>query len=260
MNDLTMAKKIRLERLHGGAIWRLTLDAPKGNVLDSAMTAELTDAFGVAAAEGPLRAIILTAQGKHFSFGASVEEHRPAEVEAMLAGFHTLFRQIASSGVPVLAAVRGMCLGGGLELVAFCQRIFAHADARFGQPEIALGVFAPVASAILAERVGRGAADDLLLSGRTVTCEEARAMRLVDEEQDQPEAAALAWAEEHLLPKSASSLRFAVRAARLDFMRRFDRLLNELEGLYLNELMATQDAPEGIQAFLDKREANWSHA
>lgn len=260
MNDGATATttRIRCEVLHGGALWRLTLNAPKGNVLDGVMVRELDGAVRRAAADRGVKALLLCAAGGHFSFGASVEEHLPARVAGMLSGFHGLFRRLDASGLPVLAAVRGACLGGGLELAAFCQRVFAHPGARLGQPEIKLGVIAPVASAILAERVGRGGADDLLLSGRSVEAAEARAMGLVDALADDPEAAALAWAEEHLLPHSASSLRLATRAARMGFSSRFEGLLRQLEELYLEELMDTRDALEGIQAFLEKREPVWS--
>ena len=254
------SKKLKLERVEGDALWRISLNSPKGNVLDAEMTAELTEVFHAAAAEPRLKAILLAGEGSHFCFGASVAEHQPDQVAAMLAGFHELFRTITASGVPVFASVRGCCLGGGLELVAFCQRIFAHPDASFGQPEIKLGVFAPVGSAILAERIGRGATDDLLLTGRTVKADEAHELRLVDELADEPEAAAEEWVRKYLLPHSASSLRFATRAARLDYARRFERDIEELERIYLDQLMATKDAPEGITAFLEKRKPNWSDA
>ncbi|MCP3914454.1 MAG: cyclohexa-1,5-dienecarbonyl-CoA hydratase [bacterium] len=257
MSESTKTTKLRREELHGGAVWRLVLDAPKGNVLDAALTRELADAFRDAARQPRLKVIVLSGAGKHFSFGASVEEHLPNSVAAMLAGFHELFRLIAASGVPVLAAVRGACLGGGLELASFCQRIFAHPEAKLGQPEVQLGVFAPVGSAILAERVGRGVADDLLLSGRTMHAAEAHAVGLVDHIGEDPDGDALAWAEEHLLPRSASSLRFATRAARFDFNRRFENLVADLERLYLDELMQTADAVEGITAFLEKRQPKW---
>jgi cyclohexa-1,5-dienecarbonyl-CoA hydratase len=259
VSEATMTKKTRMVRLDDGALWRVALESPKGNVLDGVMIAELTELFREAAAEPQLRAIVLTGEGDDFCYGASVEEHKPEAVEGMFRAFHGLFRQIADSGVPVLAAVRGMCLGGGLELVSFCHRIFAHPEARFGQPEIMLGVFAPVASAILADRIGRGAADDLLLTGRMVPCQEAREMRLVDCVDEHPEEAALNWAEKHLLPRSASSLRFATRAARLDLMVRFEARLRDLECLYLDELMGTKDAAEGIEAFLERRKPNWSN-
>jgi len=258
--DTTNMSKIRIARMNDEAIWRVALDDPEGNVIDSTMTAELADVFRAAGREPRVKAIVLTAQGEHFSFGASVEEHRPDSVAAMLEQFHALFRLIAETSIPVLAAVRGKCLGGGMELVTFCQRVFAHPEARFGQPEIRLGVFAPVASAILADRVGRGAADDLLLSGRTIRCQEAREIGLVDAVEEQTEAAALEWAEKRLLPRSASSLRLATRAARGEFLQRFDKQLAELERLYLGDLMATRDAVEGIDAFLQKRAPNWSNA
>jgi cyclohexa-1,5-dienecarbonyl-CoA hydratase len=175
----------------------------------------------------------------------------------MLETFHGLFAKIAAAAVPVLAAVRGQCLGGGLELAAFCHRVFAAPDSSLGQPEIKLGVIAPVASALLPERVGRGTADELLLTGRSLTGSEAVRCGLVDAVADDPEAAALAFARENLLQHSPSSLRFAARAARDDFHDRFFATLRRLERLYLDELMATRDAVEGITAFLEKRPPTW---
>ncbi|MCA9001673.1 MAG: enoyl-CoA hydratase/isomerase family protein [Planctomycetes bacterium] len=260
MNAIQQLKtaKVRTAILEGGAVCHVTLDSPKGNILDAAMTAELNQIFEEAAKIPELKAVLLTAEGKHYCFGASVEEHQPDQVAGMLAGFHRLFRTMAASGLPVITAVRGCCLGGGLELAGFCQRIFAHPESSFGQPEIVLGVIAPVGSAILADRVGRGAADDLLLTGRTIKADEAHAMRLVDQISEDPETAALDWIREHLLPRSASTLRLATRAARHDFQRRFERDVEELETYYLETLMATDDAKEGIMAFLEKRKPNWS--
>ena len=250
--------KLRTRRMESGALWRVSLDSPKGNVIDERMTSELSDVFQAAAREPRLKAIVLSAEGPNFSFGASVEQHQKDQVATMLADFHGLFRTIAAAGVPVIAAVRGGCFGGGLELAAFCQRIFVHPEAKLGQPEIALGVFAPVASIILENRVGQGGADDLLLTGRVVEAEEAKAMGLVDEIAPEPEARAQDWVLEHLAGRSASSLRFATRAARCNFMRRFERGIVELERMYLDELMQTNDANEGIASFLEKRKPNWS--
>jgi len=260
MSGTAAARKLRIEELEGGALLSVRLDAPKGNVLDARMVGELNGLFAGAARAPALKAVLLGAEGAHFCFGASVEEHRPEAVADMLRGFHGLFRSIAASSLPVLCAVRGACLGGGLELAAFCHRLVAHPEAKLGQPEIALGVFAPVGSAILAERVGRGAADDLLLSGRTVDGREAAALGLVDALAEDPDAAQLEWARAHLLSRSASSLRFAVRAARLDFDLRFAQRVEQLERLYLEELMATHDAAEGIEAFLAKRAPQWRDA
>ncbi|MCB9898371.1 MAG: cyclohexa-1,5-dienecarbonyl-CoA hydratase [Planctomycetes bacterium] len=252
--------KIRVESLHDGALRRIVLDAPKGNVLDAEMVAQLDAAFTDAGRAPGCKALLLAAEGRHFSFGASVEEHLPESVAGMLGGFHQMFLTLASTHLPVVAAVRGQCLGGGLELAAFCQRLVAAPDAQLGQPEIVLGVIAPVASIVLPERVGRAVADDLLTSGRSLGAAEALRVGLVDEVADDPEAAALAWIERHLLPRSASSLRYAVHAARLDFDERFAHRIDQLTHLYLDGLMSTSDAVEGIRAFVEKRAPRWSDA
>jgi cyclohexa-1,5-dienecarbonyl-CoA hydratase len=159
-----------------------------------------------------------------------------------------------------LAAVRGQCLGGALELASFCHRVFAAPDAKLGQPEIVLGVFAPVASVALPARVGQSHAEDLCLSGRSIGGEEALRIGLVDELADDPGDAALAYARAHLLPRSASSLRLAVRAVRQGFADRFRADLAEVERLYMNELMSTADAQEGLQSFVEKRKPEWRDA
>jgi len=251
---------VRLEPAAGGALWRVVLGGSKGNVLDARMMDALRAVFGAAGREAGLRAVILEGEGKHFSFGASVQEHLPGQVATMLASFRETLLALFDSHVVHLAAVRGQCLGGGLELASCCHRIFASPDARLGQPEIQLGVFAPAASLLLPERLGRGPAEDLCLSGRVVGAEEAAALGLVDAVADDPAEAALAWAREHLVPRSAASLRFAVRAARQGLRQRLASGLEELERLYLDELMQTRDAVEGLEAFLEKRPPEWSDA
>jgi cyclohexa-1,5-dienecarbonyl-CoA hydratase len=255
-----MPDPVRLEPLDDGAIWRVTLATPKANILDREKTESLSSIFERAHGARDLKAIVIDADGPNFSYGASVEEHLPGKFEAMIRGFHGLFHRMLDAHVVTLAAVRGQCLGGGLELVTLANRVFAAPDAQLGQPEIMLGVFAPVASVALVERVGRGAAEDLCLSGRSIGTEEAARLGLVDEVAADPSAAALAWARAQLVPKSASSLRFAVRAARAAFAARFKRELAEVEGIYLGELMSSADAREGLQAFLDKRRPRWSNA
>lgn len=259
MSTTQATSPIRVQELEPGLV-RVQLARPKANVLDAAMTAALHGFFAGPARAPALKAVLLEGEGPHFSFGASVAEHLPESVAGMLRTFHGLFHAMADAAVPVLAVVRGQCLGGGLELAAFCQRIFAAPDARLGQPEIKLGVFAPVASLLLPDRMGRGRAEDLLLSGRTLTAEEARAAGLVDEVAEDPAAAALAYARTHLLPLSAASLRHAVRAAREAFTARLFRDLASLEQLYLGSLVATHDANEGIRSFLEKRPPQWRNA
>lgn len=245
-------ERARAALLEGGQLLRLTLSAPKGNILDAAMIEALSGAL--ARHDTPrLKAIVIEGEGAHFSFGASVPEHEKSRAPAMLATFHRLFRQLLRMGVPTLAAVRGQCKGGGLELSAFCTWVFASPDASLGQPEIKLGVFAPLASVLLPWRIGGGHALDLCVSGRSVSAAEARAMGLVHTVCADPAEAAIAFAQEHLLPSSASSLRFAERAARHGLARLLDDTLPAIERLYVEELMATADANEGIQAFLEKR-------
>jgi cyclohexa-1,5-dienecarbonyl-CoA hydratase len=240
-----------------GHLLRLRLDRPKANILDAALVGAIEDALIQHGNVAQLRGIFIDASGGHFSFGASIEEHLPDRCAAMLAGFHRLILQIFASPVPVLTAVRGQCLGGGLELASAGHLLFAGRDAKFGQPEIQIGVFAPAASCLLPERIGLAAAEDLLLSGRSIGAEEAFRIGLVTEVADDPEVAALAYFDRHLAPKSPKSLRFATRAARLGTIERVSSKLAEIETIYLEELMATHDAIEGLTAFIEKRPAIW---
>jgi cyclohexa-1,5-dienecarbonyl-CoA hydratase len=248
---------LHVELEKDGALLRLRLSRPKANIIDAAMIAALRAALGEHLPGARLRAVLLEAEGPNFSFGASVEEHLPETCAEMLRELHALILQIVASTAPVLAAVRGQCLGGGLELAAAGHLIFAAPGAMFGQPEIRLGVFAPAASCLLPERLGPSRAADLLFSGRTIGAEEAHRIGLVDALADDPSVAALAYFEEHLAPRSASSLRIAVHAARFDFVARVRRKLAEVERLYLKELMATHDAVEGLTAFIAKRPPVW---
>jgi cyclohexa-1,5-dienecarbonyl-CoA hydratase len=255
--DVLREGPVRLEALEGGAVWRAVLATPKANILDMEKCEILAEIFADAARTSSLKAVILEADGPHFSFGASVQEHLPDRIEAMLHGFHRLFYSILDARVVTLAAVQGQCLGGAMELAIFCNRLYASPDAVFGQPEIVLGVVAPVASVMLADRVGRGRAEHLLLTGSSMAAAEGLAIGLVDELADDPGGAALGYATEHLLPKSASSLRFAVQSARMGYEGRVRKEIAAVERLFLEELIGTADAQEGLNAFLEKRRADW---
>ena len=255
-----MTDAVRVTPIDDGQWWRVTMGGSKGNVLDAALMDALAAVFRDAGRASRLKAVVIEGAGAHFSFGASVQEHLPAEVATMLARFGSLLHIVLRSGVVVLGAVRGQCLGGGLELVSLAHRIFSTSEAKFGQPEIALGVFPPAASVLLPERIGRRHAEDLCLTGRIVFAEEARAMGLVDEVVEvDPADAALDWARNHLATKSAASLRRAVRAVRIGLEARLRSELPRLERLYLDDLMATADAVEGLEAFLAKRQPQWRH-
>jgi cyclohexa-1,5-dienecarbonyl-CoA hydratase len=240
--------KVWLER--DGRLLRIRLDQPKANLIDAGMIAALDDAFGSQTDNPKLAGILLDAEGPHFSFGASVEEHLPEQCAEMLGSLHGLVIKMLECPVPILAAVQGQCLGGGLEVVC---------GARFGQPEIKLAVFAPAASCLLPERIGQANAEDLLFSGRSISASEALNLGLVQAVSDDPQSTALDWFDNHLNERSASSLRFAVQAVRLQRTERIKQLLESVERLYIDELMSTHDALEGLTAFVEKRSANWEH-
>ncbi len=244
---------------HDGALLRLRLNRPKANLVDAEMIAALHGALVAYRTQSPLRGVLLDAEGPHFSFGASVEEHLPANCAAMLASLHALIVAMLEFPVPILVAVRGQCLGGGLELALAGGPIFAAPDAQFGQPEIKLGVFAPAASCLLPYRVNQPAAEDLLLSGRSINAVQAHQIGLVHTVFDDPETAALAYFEQQLADKSAAALACAVAAVRAPLIRNVRQRLAEVERLYLDRLMQTRDANEGLTAFLAKRKPVWEH-
>jgi cyclohexa-1,5-dienecarbonyl-CoA hydratase len=177
----------------------------------------------------------------------------------MLKAIHGLIIRIADNPVPVLVAIRGQCLGGGLEVALAAHLMFVSPDANLAQPEINLGIFAPAASCLLPARIGCAAAEDLLLSGRAIRGNEARAMGLANVVAEDPEQAALEYFDTHLAAKSGSALRHALRAARHDFVEPLRAALDAVERIYLDDLMSTRDAVEGLVSFLEKRPANWEN-
>jgi cyclohexa-1,5-dienecarbonyl-CoA hydratase len=242
-----------------GRLLRLRLSRPKANLIDAAMIAALDGALTEHLDNAHLSAVLLDAEGPHFSFGASVEEHLPGHCQDMLRAIHDLVLRLVKSPVPVLVAARGQCLGGGLEVALAGHLVFVAPDAGLGQPEMKLGVFAPAASCLLPEIIGPARAIDLLLSGRSIAGVDAVAMGMAHEIAVDPERAALAYFDEHLKPKSASSLRCAVKAARFDYAARIAAKIEAVERMYLEELMITHDAVEGLEAFIGKRAAQWQH-
>jgi cyclohexa-1,5-dienecarbonyl-CoA hydratase len=254
-----MMGSISLEFEQEGQVARLRLNAPKANILDLEMIGRLSAAFGELAARRELKAAVLEGAGSNFSFGASVAEHQAGPAREMIPAFGRMLRALVDSHVPAVALVRGQCLGGGMELAACCNWIFAEPSARFGQPEIQLGVFPPAACLVLPLLVGQPRSDDLCLTGRTIEAEEARSWGLVHALEPDAEQAVRRFLAAHLLPKSAASLRIANRAARVHVSRALAEGWTAIERLYLDELVATVDANEGIAAFLEKRTPRWTN-
>ena len=249
--------KVWLER--DGALLRLRLARPKANLIDAAMIAALHVALETHRANPGLLAALVDHEGPHFSFGASVEEHLPARCEEMLKSLHGLLGLMLEWPRPILMAVRGQCLGGGLELAAAGNLLFAAPDAQLGQPELKLGVFAPAASVLLPLRIAQARAEDLLFSGRSISALKAAAWGLVNDVAEDPVALALDYFEKNLSGKSAASLALAVRAAREPFAELARARLDTVEALYLEKLMVTRDANEGLNAFIEKRQPKWEH-
>ncbi len=253
-------EKIKLEFTHNEAVAKITLDDGKGNVLDSVMMNDLHSVFGELKSNNNVKLITFEGAGKHFSFGASVAEHTKEQAPKMLESFHKLFYEIIDLSIPTVAKISGQCLGGGLELALACNFLFADKTAKLGQPEIILGVFAPPASVLLPLKIGSAKAEEILLTGKTLSAEEAKTFGIINEVYEDRQALDTAldeWFNNNIIPKSASSLRFAVRAARMKFNETVKTMLPKLEQLYTNELMETGDANEGINAFLEKRQAVW---
>ena len=254
---MTLPLQVWLEA--DGRLLRLRLARPKANLVDAAMIAALDAALAAHLERPVLSAVLLDAEGPNFSFGASVEEHLPGACAAMLGSLHGLLGRMLESPVPILVAVHGRCLGGGLELALAGHLLFVTPAAELGQPEIRLGVFAPAASCLLPELIGPQRAFDLLVSGRSISGSEAASLGLAAAASADPQQAALEYFGQHLQPKSAQSLRYAVRAARQGLAVRVRTRLAAVERLYLDELMLSHDAVEGLSAFIDKRPAKWEH-
>lgn len=233
---------------------------PKGNIV----TAEMIRAFGQSLdtiAENPhLKLVTIEGAGADFSFGASIPEHAPGEIEQVLPAAHALIGAILDLPVVTAALVRGRCLGGGFEIALACDFIFAEDSAVFGLPEVTLGVFPPAAAALLPARIGTARATSAIVTGKALPASHWHAAGLLeavvpdgtlDGEVDR-------WFEAQLRWKSGAALRYATAAARLALRQHVRAVLPELEQLYLSDLMQTHDAPEGIAAFLDKRAPKWT--
>jgi len=253
-------KKLQLQYSHDHTVANIILNDGKGNVLDDTMMTEMLGVLADLGGNKDIKLITFAGEGKHFSFGASVAEHTKELAPAMLKSFHRIFAEIAEMGIPTAAKISGQCLGGGLELALICNFMFADETAMLGQPEMILGVFPPPASIILPLKVGSGKAEEILLTGRSINTEEGKNIGLLNQvfsDQDAMHAGVDEWISKHILPKSASSLRFGVKAMRVHFNSVLIEKLPELEEMYVNRLMETKDANEGINSFLEKRKPDW---
>ena len=241
-----------------GAVLRVTLARPPLNILTIDMMEELNAALEAAVARPRLKVVLLAAEGKAFSAGVAIEDHQGDRVKPMLESFHRIFRQLQSLDCVTVASVQGAALGGGAELATFCDVVIAADTATLGQPEIKVGVFPPIAALHYPVRVGPHRALRLLLTGEVIGAAEAERIGLVN--RVVPEHR-LKEAEEALLGKLLDLSSVAIRASKMamavSFNELFERALDEIEAIYLNELVPTEDGREGLQAFLEKRAPVW---
>jgi cyclohexa-1,5-dienecarbonyl-CoA hydratase len=235
----------------------LVLDAPPLNILTREVLAAVRASLASLAADDGLRVLVLRAHGRHFSAGAAVEEHLPPVCDEMIREFTHTVLALHAFPVPVIAAVQGRCLGGGFELVQAADIVVAAEDASFGQPEIRLGVFPPLACALLP---AGGAAAELIFTGEPLDARAAAAAGLVRRVVPAAELEAGAQAlADSIARNSAAALRAAKRAWRAPAERVAEKAA-EAARIYTDELMTTHDAVEGLTAFIDRRPPAWSHA
>ncbi|HDR16477.1 MAG TPA: enoyl-CoA hydratase/isomerase family protein [Desulfobacteraceae bacterium] len=243
-----------------GGLGTITLSRPPLNVLNIAMMEEINDVLDSWREHPDLRIILMAAEGKCFSAGVDVGEHMGDMAPKMIEVFHRMFRLLDSVRIPTVASVFGSCLGGGFELAAFCDMVLASESASFGQPEIKVGVFPPIAAQLLPRIIGRKAAFEIIFSGRTMNAEEALSLGIVNKVVPDAELQeATAAFTSRFVKLSAEVLRHTKHAFNAGLRDDLEPSLKIIEDIYLNELMKSHDAAEGLKAFVEKRKPQWSH-
>jgi cyclohexa-1,5-dienecarbonyl-CoA hydratase len=249
-------KHIQTELKEGVAY--LTLNRPPVNVLNIEMMEEINAYLEGLKKEKSLKLLVIQAMGKAFSAGVDVGEHLGDLVHKMIEVFHKMFRLMDALKVPSIAVVNGSALGGGCELALYCDVVIATEKSKFGQPEIQVGVFPPIAALIFPRMIGRKKAMELILAGDTLSAHEALALGLINKVV--PEAS-LADEVNGFIGKfkklSGIVLKLAKEATLAGLNDDMDKGLKAIEKIYLDRLMKTKDALEGLKAFLEKRKPTW---
>jgi cyclohexa-1,5-dienecarbonyl-CoA hydratase len=250
---------INLHREH--RIATLTISRPPLNILDIPTIDRLGEVIEDLAADPELLVIILRGAGERaFSAGVAVQDHTPDRVGPMLDSLHGTIRRLRDLDAVTIAAVHGHCLGGGMELAMACDLVIASDDARFAVPEIELGCFPPVATAMFPSRIGAGLTLDLALTGRTLTAEEAERLGLVTRRIAAGGLDAMVReTAERIAARSAPVVRLTRKAVRAGRDLPFAEALAETERIYKEELLPLEDVEEGAAAFLEKRRPVWKH-
>jgi cyclohexa-1,5-dienecarbonyl-CoA hydratase len=250
---------VRLTVDIGSSLARIVLrDAPL-NVIDISMMDELAQALAEIERRSDVSIVVLSGEGKAFSAGVDVAAHTPDRVGEMLTKFHAVIRALLNTKKVTVAAVHGHCLGGGAELAMVCDVVYTSTSALWGFPEIKLGCYPPVACTALAALVGQKRAAELILTGRTISGTEAADIGLANHAvTDEGLQSAVEGTVRQVLSMSPSSLAITKKAIYAWDAAHFDKGLARAEKIYLEELMKTADAQEGIRAFIEKREPKWA--
>jgi cyclohexa-1,5-dienecarbonyl-CoA hydratase len=256
MAPTTTDSRIALSISSGVA--RIKLSHLPLNVIDIPMMDDLSRGLADIEANPNASVILLAGDGESFSAGVDVAAHAPDKVAEMLAKFHQVIRSLVSTKKVTIAAVRGHCLGGGAELAMICDLVFTAEDATWGFPEIKLACYPPVACAALAALIGQKRAAELILIGRTISGREAAQIGLATRAVPANELeSAVADCIHQFQKLSPAALAVAKKASYAWDAAHFDKGLARAEKIYLEELMKTEDAQEGISAFLEKRQPEW---
>ncbi|MBI2817698.1 MAG: enoyl-CoA hydratase/isomerase family protein [Acidobacteria bacterium] len=242
------------------AVATVVLNKPPLNIIDMEMMAEMQAALDDLERQPDVRVLVFRASGKAFSAGVSIRDHTPHKIGQMIPLFHGIFRRLARTDKVTLAVVHGVCLGGGFELVSMCDLVVAAHDAQFGQPEIKLGQLPPVGIILLPYLIGYRKAAELVLGGGNIGAREAQALGLVNRVAPEGQLANCVDNFVHELSSgSGSTLRLTKKSLRRVSGLDFERALEESEQFFLNDVVNTEDAKEGVFAFLEKRAPRWTN-
>lgn len=241
-------------------IGRITFNLPPLNVLNIEMMKEINQALKDFQGKN-LKLLIIDANGKAFSAGVDVSDHTKDKVNEMIAVFHEIFTNLLNISAPTVALVNGAALGGGCEVATFCDIVIASEKSKFGQPEIKVGVFPPVAAAIFPKLMWSKKALELMLTGEVIRANDAKDLGLVNHilPVENFEEEAEKFIKEQLASNSAIVLQLTKRAFIEGATQNYNESIKKIEDIYLNQLMKTTDANEGLAAFLEKRQPVWKN-
>jgi len=236
----------------------IIIDNPPVNILTGAVMKEMIELLNQTKDDKSIRVVVLKGAGKAWSAGADVSEHMPDQFEGMLDVFGELCELIRTFPVPTIAGVGGLCLGGGCEVAGMCDFIVASEKAKFGQPEIKVGVFPPVALAHFVAKLGYSSSIELILSGDIFNAEESFQMGLVSKLTT---AETLDEVIDALTVRFTGNSRIVMELSKSAALLSLARMPKEsakfVDEIYRKQLMSTNDAVEGLNAFLEKRKPEW---